>query len=152
MHRFWECAQAQAAWQFAKLILQTLAPSTRTWNSMSMKQCIFAARIPRRFRTVHIIWLLTRGSVMWTLWIATNDVTFNQTRWDNERIKSNIWRGVTNYGRNAWASAKLKIRKQPYLTDTELTKFDQTWGKQRLLCSRREWHIASKDPPSDLLT
>lgn len=51
----------------------------------SWKHCIFACRIPRRFREVSRLWLLLRGVVTWTLWIERNDAAFNGILWPQEK-------------------------------------------------------------------
>lgn len=45
--------------------------------SASRKHCVFACRIPRRFKKASRFWLLLRGIIMWVLRIERNDAAFN---------------------------------------------------------------------------
>nr|PNR32005.1 hypothetical protein PHYPA_026130 [Physcomitrium patens] len=48
--------------------------------------CVFAYRIPRRYKKVSRILLLIRGIVMWVLWIERNDTAFNVIFWPQEQV------------------------------------------------------------------
>ena len=99
---------------------------------INWKQAIFATRPSCRLKPVSGIWSLARGTALWTIWIARNDVVFNQENWDNEKIRGMIWRGLSDYARNAWKATLARIQENPQSSTIELSKFDRKWGRQQL--------------------
>lgn len=137
LHRFWECPQAEDAWNFATRILNAVDnPSEAPWTRPRMKSAIFAARMPRKLYKIRRIWLLLRGIVLWSIWLARNDMVFNRQKWPSQQLCSVIWQGLTDYGRVAWG------RVLSANTSKERTKatarFNANWGCHEAVCSRRD--------------
>lgn len=111
MHRFWECASAQHAWQWSIHIMNTLVHGKEArgpWRSLTWKQGIFSSQIPRKFNHVKRIWLEIRTVVLWSLWLERNDRAFNNITWSMERMRHAIWTGMIDYGRVEWDGIRLK--------------------------------------------
>lgn len=151
IHRFWDCPQAKEAWRFVEeIMLQLLnvrippepGDASALGQILQMKHAIFADKAPRRFRTISRIWMLARGTILWTLWIARNDCVFNQSNRDSNRIRGTIWKGLSDYARSAWIRARISIRKSPQLTTQEYEKFDLSWDRHQILCARQGDHIS----------
>jgi hypothetical protein len=92
LHRFWECDQAKEGWAFSFRVLKLLSGGSvpPEQGRLDMKQALFAHRMPCRFRKINRLWLLIRGVTLWTIWIARNDLVFNQKRWSSHRIEAAI--------------------------------------------------------------
>jgi hypothetical protein len=103
---------------------------------LDMKQALFAYRMPRKFRKVNRLWLLLRGVTLWTIWIARNDLVFNQKLWNSARIEAAIWDGIAEYGKVAWGKVCSQRTNNQASHAKALELFDSNWGKHDSLCNR----------------
>lgn len=67
---------------------------TKLWLSMCGKD---GSLVTRRLRPVSRHWLSLRGITLWTPWIASNDLVFNQKRWTEAKVEASIWSGLLEY-------------------------------------------------------
>jgi hypothetical protein len=104
----------------------------------------FAANTPRSFQERSKFWLLMRGVILWSLWIARNDLVFNHVRWFKYKIEQIIWQGFTNYGRGDWVKTLDRITKKPSTAEKALAKFDDTWACHESICSRQGMRVRWK--------
>lgn len=128
LHRFWDCEVAALAWKWGCYIIGRLVPDNQTRReglNFNWKQGLFNDKLPRRFRSVYKIWDLLRGVIVWTLWIARNDMVFNGNKWNQQKILHTIWLGLVDYSRLAWNSLKV----QP------IEVFCESWGRSNVLAT-----------------
>jgi hypothetical protein len=78
-HRFWNCPCSQHVWSYTTVLLNLLErPTDQTqWSIPDWKQALFAEEPSRCFKTIARLWLLLRGTTLWTIWIARNHFVFN---------------------------------------------------------------------------
>lgn len=62
------------------------------------------------------IWLLLRGTTLWTIWNKRNDVNFNPVRWDVNKVHQTISKDRSNHARIV--GEKLKGAKYDWYDDT----------------------------------
>ena len=67
-----------------------------------------------------MVWLLLRGVMFWAIWIARNDLTFNNIKYDTRIIQQMIWQRILEYTRIAWDT---KADKEFIYNDT-IEKYD----------------------------
>jgi hypothetical protein len=137
LHRFWDCDSSQQVWYSVTCLLNHLATPNLAidWSLPDWKQTIFAKRPPRKFRKVNRFWILLKGIALWMIWLVRNDVSFNNTRWNQDKTKQVIWQGLSDYGRSAWCKTQDCIRRNPECAELVLNRFDAQWQRPAI-CSR----------------
>ena len=116
---------------------------------LNWKHCLFAHRLPRRFKHISRIWLLLRGTATWMLWKARNDASINGTMWHFEKTRCKIWLGLIDYGRIAWDKLSDQLSKpsiNPDKTREKLDQFRSLWCCNSTFArwdeSQPRWHLS----------
>lgn len=76
---------ARRAWDFSIGIISMMKACTNRmvpWKELDWYHGIFGKKIPSSLGKVYRIWPLLRGITLWTMWIERNDLTVNNSRWD----------------------------------------------------------------------
>ena len=73
------------------------------------------------------------ASLLWTIWIKSNDMMFNKRRWDEKKVHQTILLGLLDYAHflGNLASKEAKIT---YIFNEFLDNYDVTWGANKLPC------------------
>jgi hypothetical protein len=134
-------------WYSITCLLNYLATPNHAidWSMHDWKQTIFAKRPPHKFSKVNRFWTLFKGIALWTMWLARNGISFNNTCWNQDKIKEVIWQGFCDYGRSAWCKVHDRIRRNLDCTESALTRFDVQWQRPAI-CSRNTltiWWVRS---------
>jgi hypothetical protein len=90
LHIFWECSQIVVAWTFAFHILSEISPRDSHIATFNSWHAFFAQQLSRNFQALHNIWIYLRNVTLWSLWVAKNDITFNQQRWLRAKLEGTI--------------------------------------------------------------
>ena len=155
-HRFYECRQARLAWSFGFSVINRLQRAPRSYlpfSALSFEQCIFAKDVRFRLNSVKKIWFYLREIVLWSIWLARNDVTFNKVFWSEPRFQQHIWEQLLDYSRLECSKTLKKYNTAlPEQRANILRSFDSVWTRRNVMCSRTDlkvrWHLI---PPSNLL-
>jgi hypothetical protein len=134
IHRFWDWPQSKQAWAFAIYILSNMHLRKKQLAMFEAKYAIFSFRLPRRFQDVSRIWQSLRSVVLWSVWIARNDIVFNHVAWSQQRMRGIIWSSLFEYGRLAWL--KVQNAKSKEAQTQALDRFDSTWTQNEFLSHR----------------
>lgn len=99
-----------------------------SWKTLDWQHGMFGEKTPSSLSKVSRIWLLLRVITFWTFWIERNNLTFNNTRWEEKKMQGTIGQRLVDYARIAWDIA-FKESKKATTFDNMLAKFDMMWGK-----------------------
>jgi hypothetical protein len=62
---------------------------------------LFGDKLKGRLKHSSPIWHFLRGILIWTIWIKTNDLVFNQKQWPSHKADSRVWVLLMEYARTA---------------------------------------------------
>ena len=141
LHRFWECTQARNTWMWSSSLIHALQRRSQDPTvhfNLDWFHCIFTQLLPRRFGKFSSIWSMLRGLTLWELWLARNARCFSNVLRSTDTITSNIWCGLQDYARLDWLSFSKKLNSNPRVLLEKSSRFDRTWGNNRVFCSRSD--------------
>ena len=89
LHRFWDCTSSQQVWYSITPLLKHFANpySSTAWDLPNWKQAIFTKHPPHKYHKVSRYQTLLKGIALWTIWLARNDINFNNIRWNHKKVK-----------------------------------------------------------------
>jgi hypothetical protein len=111
---------------------------------LTWEHAIFSTRSLQSFQGIGKFWSLLWGVTLWILWIARNDLVFNNCRWSQVKIEQNIWNGLINYGRGDWVKTVAHITKNPSVIEATLARFDESWDSHEAIYNQQGMKVKWK--------
>lgn len=68
--------------------------------------------------------VLLSGTILWTINVERNDLTFNNTRWDVRKTQQLIWQNILEYSRIAWETTYRDVDKDA-IYDNLIGKYNE---------------------------
>jgi hypothetical protein len=118
------CPRAKVAWEISFTSwLKTPAHLNCTWETLKLKQCLFNPRLHSRLKNSATLWSLLKGFTMWCIWLETNNLVFNGSRWHNSNLREETPRrgGRQQPHQTLKKSKKYKVAKKHHTMVTQST-------------------------------
>jgi hypothetical protein len=105
LHCFWECPRVRHTWEWCSALIhgiQRKSSYPTVHFTLEWHHCIFIQQLPCRFGKFSLIWSVIRRLTLWELWIDKNARCFRYETWPLDKITSDIWSSLQDYGHIAW--------------------------------------------------
>lgn len=76
-----------------------------------------------------------KSHTLLTIWVARNDLTFNNTMWDVKKTRQLIQQSLLEYTKIAWETTQTSVDKV-LIYDDVIGKYNEIWGGNELLYNR----------------
>ena len=136
LRSLWESSLVRRAWDDAIGIInnmKTTTPHNRPWGPLDWQHGTIGKKFLSPLANTQEYGFFLEASLLWTIWIKSNDMMFNKRRWDEKKVHQTILLGLLDYAHflGNLASKEAKIT---YIFNEFLDNYDVTWGANKLPC------------------